>query len=169
MAINEPLKHLHRLYSCGAAHGTWKWSNQKAFSVFKECQCVSLTCCDTEKCCSIADGLQLSWLVIHSPVYTIYTFCTVATWIAVTLIDVDLTVRARGAWLAAALVAINEVLTVSSKLARVALTLVDLCLAQVPSETWVAVACEWVLPIDTLATMTWGALTVIYVCFTVST
>lgn len=116
-----------------------------------------------------ADGLQLSWLIIHSPVYTIYTFCTVATWIAVTLIDVDLTVRARGAWLAAALVAINEVLTVSSKLARVALTLVDLCLAQVPSETWVAVACEWVLPIDTLATMTWGALTVIYVCFTVST
>lgn len=105
----------------------------------------------------------------HSPVYAIDTFSAIATWITVALIDVDLTVRPCGARLATALVAINEVLTVSTKLAGVTLTFIDLCLAQVASKTWVTVASERVLSIDTLPPMTRGALAVIYVCFTVGT
>lgn len=105
----------------------------------------------------------------HSPVYAIDTFSAIATRIAVALVDVDLTVRPCGARLATALVAINEVLTVSTKLAGVTLTFVDLCLAQVASKTWVTVASERVLSIDTLPPMTRGALAVIYICFTVGT
>lgn len=89
-----------------------------------------------------------------SPVYTIYTLGAIATWIAVALVDVNLAVRTCGARLAATLVTVDEVLTDSSKLARVALTLVDLCLAQVTSETWMTVACERVLTIDTLPSVT---------------
>jgi hypothetical protein len=116
-----------------------------------------------------SDRHNYSNVIIHLPVYAIYTLRAIATWIAVTLIDVDLTVWACGAWLAAALIAIDQVLTVPSKLAGVALTLIDLCLAEVPSETRVTVASEWILPINTLPTVTRRALAVIYVCFTIST
>lgn len=108
-------------------------------------------------------------MLAHSPVYAIDTFSAIATRIAVALVDVDLTVRPCGARFAAALVAINEVLTVSTKLAGVTLTFVDLRLAEVASKTWVTVASERVLSIDTLPPMTRGALAVIYVCFTVGT
>lgn len=57
----------------------------------------------------------------------------------------------------------------STKLAGVALAFVDLCLAEVASKTWVTVAGERVLSIDTLPPMTRGTLAVIYVCFTVGT
>jgi hypothetical protein len=115
-----------------------------------------------------ADHLRY-WLTyaIHSPVYAVDTFSAIATRIAVALVDVDLTVGSRGARLAAALVAINEVLTMAAKLAGVALTLVDLCLAEVASKTWVTVASERVLSIDTLPSMTRGTLAVIYVRFAV--
>jgi hypothetical protein len=90
-----------------------------------------------------ADHLR-NWITYahHSPVYAVDTFSAIATWIAVALVDVDLTVGSCGARLAAALVAINEVLTMATKLAGVALTLVDLCLAEVASKTRVTVASE---------------------------
>jgi hypothetical protein len=77
-----------------------------------------------------------------SPVYAIYTLGAITTRIAVALVDINLAVRPRGARLAATLVAIDEVLTESSKLARVTLTLIDLRLAKVTSETRMAVARE---------------------------
>jgi hypothetical protein len=104
-----------------------------------------------------------------SPVYTIYTLGAITTRIAVALVDINLAVGPRGAWLAATLVTVDEVLAESSKLARVALTLINLCLAQVTSETRMAVARERVLTINTLATVTGWALAVVYICFTVGT
>lgn len=86
-----------------------------------------------------------------SPVYTVYTLGAITTRIAVALVDINLAVGPRGAGLAATLVTVDEVLTESSKLARVTLTLIDLCLAKVTSETRMAVACERVLTIDTLS------------------
>jgi hypothetical protein len=106
-------------------------------------------------------------MLTHSPVYAIHTFGAIATWIAVALVNVDLTVGPSGARLAAALIAINEVLTVSAKLARVTFTFIDLGLAEVASKTWVTVASKRVLSIDTLPSMTRGTLAVIDVCFTV--
>jgi len=89
-----------------------------------------------------------------SPVYTVHTLGAVTTWIAVALVDINLAVGPRGARLTATLVTIDEVLTEPSKLARVTLTLIDLCLAKVTSETRMAVACERVLTIDTLSPVT---------------
>ena len=89
-----------------------------------------------------------------SPVYTVYTLGAITTRIAVALVDVNLAVGPCGARLAATLVTVDEVLTESSKLARVTLTLINLCLAKVTSETWMAVACERVLTIDTLSPVT---------------
>lgn len=89
-----------------------------------------------------------------SPVYTVYTLGAITTRIAVALIDINLAVGPRGARLAATLVTVDEVLTESSKLARVTLTLIDLCLAKVTSETRMAVARERVLTIDTLSPVT---------------
>ena len=104
-----------------------------------------------------------------SPVYTVYTLGAITTWIAVALVDINLAVGPRGARLAAALVTVDEVLTQSSELARVTLTLIDLCLAKVTGETRMAVARERVLTIDTLSPVTRWALAVVDVCLTVST
>jgi hypothetical protein len=104
-----------------------------------------------------------------SPVYTVHTLGTVTTRIAVALIDVDLAVGPRRAGLAATLVAVDQVLTEPSKLARVALALIDLCLTKVTGEPWVAVARERVLTVNTLSPVTRRALAVIDVCLTVGT
>jgi len=77
-----------------------------------------------------------------SPVYTVYTLGAITTRIAVALVDINLAVGPRGARLAPALVTVDEVLTQSSKLARVTLTLIDLCLTKVTGKTRMAVTRE---------------------------
>ena len=100
---------------------------------------------------------------MFSPVDAIHTLSTISTRVAVALIDVDLTVLATSARLASTLIPIDQIFAVTPILTRVALALVYLGLTQVPCEARVTVAREGVLSINTLPSMTWGALAVINV------
>lgn len=99
------------------------------------------------------------------PVDAIDASSTISARVGITLVDVDLTVAAGGARLAAALVATDQIFTVASKLARVRLALVDLGLTDSAGIPRVAVASETIVTIDALSSMTRSRQAVVYVGF----
>lgn len=82
------------------------------------------------------------------PVDAVDASGSVSTGVAVTLVDVDLAVGAGRSRTADALVTIDAILASTPELARIALALVDLRLAQFPSETRETVAREAILSVD---------------------
>lgn len=97
--------------------------------------------------------IRINRLTANSPIDTIDAPCSISTWIAITFVHVHLAVRPRRSRSTNTLVPVNTVFAPSSKLARVALALVDLRLAQLPGESWKAIAAEAVLSIDAGATV----------------
>lgn len=88
------------------------------------------------------------------PVDSIDACGSIPARVGVALVDVDLTVASRRARLTAALVAAYQILTMTSKLARVRLALIDLSLADPAGVPWVTVAGEAVVSVDALAAVT---------------
>lgn len=93
------------------------------------------------------------------------TLGSVSTWIAVTFVHVHLAVCSRRARSTNTLVTINTVFAPSSKLAGIALALVDLRLTQFAGESWEAIATEAVLAIDASAAVARIGLAVVDVGF----
>lgn len=97
---------------------------------------------------------------------TIYAGSAITTRITMTFVYIDLAIFPRCSGLATTTIATNQILAVSSELAWIRFTFVDLGLAEVACVAGTAFACERVVTIDATATMARARLTVIDVDLT---
>lgn len=95
------------------------------------------------------------------PINSVNTFSSISTGIAITLVDVDLTIGPARARATSALIPIDEILAVALVLARIRFAFVDLSLAEITGESLLAVAYKFILAVNALASVTGRRLTVV--------